>query len=236
MVKFPPGCPQGSSKGRHQSGPRGASSGICRSRVARAGLVPQQGHRAWGRDGASAACPTAPFAARTKVPDFVPPPGPEVALRTAGQPSRREEQVSPPGVKNSISPRETQAALPGPAGAAKMCWREGRPVQQVTARRLEVGRGCPVGAGGRGLLLASESVREACLGQRQGLPLSQLVDACSLRKGRQRGGDGATGGHGHSPWVLWWSPQRRCRPRLDSLPSTLPGRARAAHGCLFPGP
>lgn len=63
--------------------------------------------------GTSAACPTAPFGARTKVPDFVPQPGPEEVLLTAGQPSCREEQVSPPGVENSISPQETQAALRG---------------------------------------------------------------------------------------------------------------------------
>lgn len=49
-VQFPLGCPQGSSNGRRPSSPRGASSGICRCRVARVGLVdvPQQGHRAWG--------------------------------------------------------------------------------------------------------------------------------------------------------------------------------------------
>lgn len=54
--------------------------------------------------GASATCPMALFGARTKVPEFVPQPGPEVELLTAGQLSCREEQVSPPGVENSISP------------------------------------------------------------------------------------------------------------------------------------
>lgn len=131
--------------------------------------------------GTSAACPVAPFGARTKVPDFVPQPGPEVASLTAGQPSCREEQVSPPGVENSIGPRETQAALPGPAGDAKMGRQEGGPAQQVTARRLEVGRGCP---GGQEAGEGSAVGIGVCL---TGLSLSQLEDACGLRKGQAEG-------------------------------------------------
>lgn len=88
------------------------------------------------------------------------------------------------------------------------------PAQQVTGRSGG-GKRPPLGGGmlGRGLLLASESVWEACVGQCQGLPISQLGDTCGVRGGQA---EERRKCHGHL-WTQLPAMQRPhrdlCRPR-----------------------
>lgn len=95
--------------------------------------------------------------------------------------------------------------------------------------RLEVSGGKRLPHGGprlgRGLLLLPESVWEACLGQCQRLLLTQLVDTCGLRRGRQR--------EVTVPWTQLLgdavgSGETCADPGLDCLLGTLPTQPMAA--------